>query len=82
VTQSYGSTATKVANDCQAAEDPQFLLDRLFLVSLVFSQAQLFSISYFYLVVTIRAKPAKVGDAKLWVYRHKNDQDCQAAENE
>jgi hypothetical protein len=29
----------------------------------------------------IKANPAKAGDAKLWVYRHESDQDCQAAED-
>jgi hypothetical protein len=28
------------------------------------------------------ANPVKTGDAKLWVYRHFNDQDCQAAEDD
>jgi hypothetical protein len=26
------------------------------------------------------ANPVKTGDAKLWVYRHNRDHDCQAAE--
>ncbi len=29
----------------------------------------------------IKAKPVKAGDAKLWVYRHHNDHDRQAAED-
>jgi len=29
----------------------------------------------------IKANPAKAGDAKPWVYRHKRDQDRQAAED-
>jgi len=29
----------------------------------------------------IKAKPAKAGDAKPWVYRHQHDKDCQAAED-
>jgi len=29
----------------------------------------------------IKAKPAKTGDAKLWVYRRENGNDCQAAED-
>ena len=29
----------------------------------------------------IKAKPAKAGDAKPWVYRHNDDHDCQVAED-
>jgi hypothetical protein len=53
----------------------------MILVSLAACQAQLFNI-ILYLVVTIRAKPVKIGDAKLWVYDYESNYDCQAAENE
>jgi hypothetical protein len=32
--------------------------------------------------VSIMANPVKAGDAKLWVYSHLRDHDCQAAEND
>jgi hypothetical protein len=68
-------------HDRQAAEDHSFCSQVMILVSLAACQAQLFNI-ILYLVVTIRAKPVKIGDAKLWVYDYESNYDCQAAENE